>query len=144
MKDNIKITIIIIISLIWGIIVYQNSLGKVINNVNINTVHASSLVSSRTPTIPITKNILIKDNFISKYNNLHSIEIRIGNYGRVNNSTLCILLKNININTNLYFQCQNAVNFINNDLYKISFENQSTSKNQRFQLQIYSKKCNRK
>ena len=139
MNNRIKITIIILISLIWGIIIYQNSLGNVIEKINIKDIHASSIASSRIPAIAITKNNIVKDNFTSQYNNLYSLEIRIGNYGRVDNSTLCILLKNLNTNTKLYFQCQNAVNFVNNDLYKISFQNQLNSKNNKFQLQIYSK-----
>ncbi len=139
MNNKIKITIIILISLIWGIIIYQNSLGNIIKKINTNNIRASSITSSRTPTIPITKKTIIKDKFISKHNNLYSLEMRIGNYGKVDNSTLCILFKNINTNTNLYFQCQNAVNFVNNSLYKIQFQNQLNSKNQKFQLQVYSK-----
>lgn len=138
MNNRVKI-IIILISLIWGIIIYQNSLGNIIKNINTNNIHASSVASSRIPSIAITKNNIVKDNFTSQYNNLYSIEIRIGNYGRVDNSNLCIVLKNVNTKTDLYFQCQNAVNFVNNALYKISFQNQFNSKNQKFQLQIYSK-----
>ena len=139
MNNRVKIIIIILISLIWGIIIYQNSLGNIIKNINTNNIHASSVASSRIPAIAITKNNIVKDNFTSQYNNLYSIEIRIGNYGRVDNSNLCIVLKNVNTKTDLYFQCQNAVNFVNNALYKISFQNQFNSKNQKFQLQIYSK-----
>ena len=123
----------------WGIIIYQNSLGSIIKKVNTNNIHASSIASSRIPAIAVTKNNLVRDSFISQYDNLYSIEIRIGNYERVDNSNLCILLRNVNTNIDLYFKCQNAVNFVNNALYKIDFPTQSDSKNQKFQLQIYSK-----
>jgi hypothetical protein len=139
MNDRVKIIIVLLISLMWGIIIYQNSLGSIIKKVNTNNIHASSIASSRIPAIAVTKNNLVRDSFISQYDNLYSIEIRIGNYERVDNSNLCILLRNVNTNIDLYFKCQNAVNFVNNALYKIDFPTQSDSKNQKFQLQIYSK-----
>ena len=136
--NKIKIIILIIISLIWGIIIYQNSLGNIIKHININSIHSSNLKSVRISTVPITKNTNVKDYFTSQYNNLNSISIQVGNYGRLNTSNLCITLTNLNTETQLYLKCQVAVNFVNNALYKISFKNQKDSKDQRYLLNIYS------
>ena len=138
MNNKIKITLILIISLIWGIAIYQNSLGNVIKNINTNNVHSSSQKSIRTPTVPITKNTKVKDYFTGQYNNLNSISVRVGNYGRLNTSNLCITLTNLSTKTQLYLKCQAAVNFVNNALYQIPFKNELYSKGQKFLLDIYS------
>ena len=137
--NKIKIIILIVISLIWGIIIYQNSLGNVIKHINTNNVHSNSQKSIKTPTTPITKNTNVKDYFTSRYNNLYSVSIRVGNYGRLNTSNLCITLTNLSTKTQLYLKCQIAINFVNNALYKIKFNSQNNSKNQRFLLNIYSR-----
>ena len=136
--NKIKITLIIIISLVWGIIIYQNSLGNVIKHINTNNIHSNSQKSIRTPTVPITKNTKVKDYFTGQYNNLNSINVRFGNYGRVNTSNLCITLTNLSTKTQLYIKCQVAVNFVNNAVYQISFKNELNSKGQKFLLNIYS------
>lgn len=138
MNNKIKIILIIIISFICGILIYQNSLGSIIKHIDTNNVHVQSNHGVRVPTQSIIKKDIVKQYFIAKYNNLYALQIRIGNYGRVNTSTLCLLIKNTNTNNILYSKCQNSVNFVNNALYKMKFNNQPNSKNQKFLLKIFS------
>ena len=136
--DKVKITIIILISLVWGIFIYTSSLGSLIKYINTNVVSLKNANSIQIPPPPITKGDKLKQIFKGSKNGLYNIEVMIGNYGRVNNSTLCFSIKNLSTNQDLSYKCHNVVNFVNDALYTINFKTQIRSKNQKFLFEAYS------